>query len=61
MYIYEKKLRYSLRLKLQIKNNKTQIFPEFKVVNLEEQTQIFPEIKVVNLEEQTQIFPEITF
>ena len=28
---------------------KTQIFPEIKVVHLQENTQIFPETKVVNL------------
>ena len=44
-----KKLIYSLRLKLQIYENKTKIFPEIKVVHLQEKAQIFPEIKVVNL------------
>ena len=37
----------------------TQIFPEIKVVNIQEKTQIFREIKVVNVQEKTQIYPEI--
>ena len=35
--------------------NKTQIFPEIKVVNSQEKNQIFPEIKVVNVRERVLI------
>ena len=50
---WQKKLRYSLRLKFQIYEKETQIFPEIKVINLwEKKSQIFLEIKTVNLQEK---------
>ena len=46
-----KKLKYSLRLKWSFYEKKPQIFHEIKVVNVGQKTLIFPEIKVVHLEE----------